>query len=143
MDLSRYATLFLAEGREHLHTCNRLLLELERSPQASEPIVGVFRSMHTLKGMAASMGYQRLAELAHSAESLLALIRERVASAQPETIDLLFQAVDALESGMDEAVAGRDERLDFAELVSPHRAADQYHPLPDRRNARRPGGAGD
>ncbi|MEO8294723.1 MAG: chemotaxis protein CheA [Gemmatimonadota bacterium] len=117
MDLSRYANLFLAESREHLQTCNRLLLELERSPHATEPVVGIFRAMHTLKGMSATMGYENLAALSHHAENLLALLRERVSSAEGDLVDLLFRAVDTLEQSLDEAVAGRDDRLNFAALI--------------------------
>jgi two-component system chemotaxis sensor kinase CheA len=126
MDLSRYANLFLAESREHLQACNRLLLDLERSPHAAEPVVGIFRAMHTLKGMAATMGYANLAALAHRTENLLALLRERVASAEGDLIDLLFRAVDSFEQSLDEAVGGRDDRLNFAALIADlDRAAEQ------------------
>ena len=118
MDLSRYANLFLAESREHLQTSNRLLLELERSPHASEPVVGIFRAMHTLKGMAATMGYANLAALSHRTENLLSLLRERVASAEADLIDLLFRAVDTFEQSLDDAVAGLDDRLDFGSLIA-------------------------
>ena len=126
MDLSRYANLFLAESREHLQACNRLLLDLERSPQASEPVVGIFRAMHTLKGMAATMGYANLAALSHRAENLLALLRERVAPADPVLIDLLFRAVDVFEQSLDDAVAGKDDQLTFGTLIGDlDRAAEQ------------------
>ena len=118
MDLSRYANLFLAESREHLQACNRLLLDLERSPHASEPVVGIFRAMHTLKGMAATMGYANLAALAHRTENLLALLRERVASAEADLIDLLFRAVDTFEQSLDDAVVGKDDGLDFSSLLA-------------------------
>lgn len=118
MDLSRYANLFLAESREHLQACNRLLLELERTPNATEPVVGIFRAMHTLKGMAATMGYENLAGLAHHGENLLSILRERVSGAEGDLIDLLFRVVDTLEQSVDEAVAGRDDRLSFTALIA-------------------------
>ncbi|MEO8199112.1 MAG: chemotaxis protein CheA [Gemmatimonadota bacterium] len=118
MDLSRYANLFLAESREHLQACNRLLLELERTPHASEPVVGIFRAMHTLKGMAATMGYENIAALAHHSENLLSVLRERVAGAEGDLIDLLFRAVDTLEQSIDEAIAGRDDGLNFSTLLA-------------------------
>src|SRR6267378_3731230 len=71
MDLSQYAELFLAESREHLSACNQLLLEWERHPAAPEPVGGIFRAVHTVKGMAATMGYARVADLAHRMENLL------------------------------------------------------------------------
>src|SRR5207253_1932107 len=75
MDLSQYAELFLAESREHLSACNQLLLEWERSPANLAPVGGLFRAVHTVKGMAATMGYARVTDLAHRAENLLDLVR--------------------------------------------------------------------
>jgi two-component system chemotaxis sensor kinase CheA len=107
MDISKYAALFLAESREHLGTCNQLLLEWERAPEASEPVGGLFRSIHTIKGMAATMGYAPVAELAHRMENLLDALRQGRASAGPETFQLLFRAVDALGRGVEDTAAGR------------------------------------
>src|SRR5213075_1962025 len=56
MDLSQYAELFLAESREHLSACNQLLLEWERNPAALQPVGGLFRAVHTIKGMAVANG---------------------------------------------------------------------------------------
>lgn len=117
MDLSRYAALFLTESREHLHACNQLLLDWERDPKATEPVVGIFRAMHTLKGMAAAMGYANLTELAHRTENLLDLLRSDPSAAPRELHDLLFRIVDALEAGADEAVGGGDARLDFSGVL--------------------------
>src|SRR2546427_5113297 len=68
MDLSQYAELFLAESREHLSACNQLLLDWERSPANLAPVGGLFRAVHTVKGMAATMGYARVTDLAHRSE---------------------------------------------------------------------------
>lgn len=118
MDASKYTALFLAESREHLSTCNQLLLEWERDPSATGAVAGLFRSVHTLKGMAATMGFVRLAELTHRAEDLLDAVRAGRVRADGELIDLLFRTVDGLEGGIDPAAAGRDGQLDFAELGS-------------------------
>lgn len=118
MDASKYTALFLAESREHLSTCNQLLLEWERDPAAAGPVTGLFRSIHTLKGMAATMGFVRLAELAHRAEDLLDAVRGGRVTTDGETVDLLFRAVDALEGGLEPAAEGRDGHLDFAALGS-------------------------
>jgi len=113
MDLSQYAELFLAESREHVSACNELLLALERDPSARDPIGGIFRAMHTVKGMAATMGYARVAELAHAAESLLDKIRSSSAPVTSDVLQLLFRAVDALESSIGLAVAGREREADL------------------------------
>ncbi|MGH7591735.1 MAG: Hpt domain-containing protein, partial [Gemmatimonadales bacterium] len=118
MDASKYTALFLAESREHLSSCNQLLLEWERDPSATGAVAGLFRSVHTLKGMAATMGFVRLADLAHRAEDLLDSVRAGRLQADGDLIDLLFRTVDGLESGLEPAAAGRDGQLDFAELTS-------------------------
>lgn len=118
MDLSRYATLFVTESREHLGACSQLLLDWERDPRATEPVVGIFRAMHTFKGMAAAMGYANLTELAHRTESLLDVLRSDPGAASPELHDLMFSIVDALEAGVNDAVAGNDGSLDFTGLLA-------------------------
>jgi two-component system chemotaxis sensor kinase CheA len=117
MDLSRYAALFVTESREQLNACGQALLEWERAPAAAEPVVSLFRAMHTFKGMAAAMGYSNLTELAHRTESVLDLLRSDPASGR-EQIDLFFRIVDALEQGAAQAVEGGDPRLDFAPLLA-------------------------
>src|SRR5215207_9718996 len=105
MDVSKYAALFLAESREHLSTCNQLLLRWEREPEAPEPVSGLFRSIHTIKGMGATMGFTGVAELAHRTESLLDALRQGLIGADGSTFELLFQAVDALGRAVEEAAA--------------------------------------
>ncbi len=125
MDLDKYVALFRADSREHLAQCNALLLEWERAPTASAPLDGLFRSIHTIKGMAATMGYTRLSDLSHALESLLATIRDHERTADPGVIDLCFQAVDLLEAGIDPAAEGRDEELPVDEVLAGLRRAAQ------------------
>ncbi len=114
MDLSKYAALFLAESREHLSACNQLLLEWERAPGAAEPVGGLFRSIHTIKGMGATMGYAGVADLAHRMENLLDALRRDQLTAQAETFQLLFRGVDALGRAVEDAAAGRPGAADPA-----------------------------
>jgi two-component system chemotaxis sensor kinase CheA len=107
MDLARYAALFVAESREHLRACNTLLIAWEREPGAAEPVSGLFRAIHSIKGMAATMGHAQVADVAHHAESLLDAIRGGRVTVRPEYLDLLFRAVDTLEDGVEAAATGR------------------------------------
>jgi two-component system chemotaxis sensor kinase CheA len=118
MDVRRYADLFLAESREHLTAFNHLLLEWERDPAARAPVEGIFRAVHSLKGMAATMGYVGVADLAHRAESLLAVLRGGSPPIAPPQLELLFRAADALESAVGAAVAGRADATDAAGLAA-------------------------
>jgi len=118
MDLSQYAELFLAESREHLSACNQLLLEWERSPANLAPVGGLFRAVHTVKGMAATMGYARVTDLAHRAENLLDLVRRGGRPATDDLLQLLFRARDALEHAVELSVVGREDEIDVAEVVA-------------------------
>jgi len=118
MDLSQYAELFLAESREHLSACNHLLLEWERHPTAPEPVGGIFRAVHTVKGMAATMGYARVAELAHRMENLLDHLRRGTRGVSDDVLQLLFRSADALEKAINLSVVGREREADVAGIAA-------------------------
>lgn len=104
MDLSRYAELFLTESREHLSAMNHALLALESSPQASEPVGAIFRAVHTVKGMSATMGYRAVTELAHEMENVLDRVRRGEIAVAPDVMELLFHAADSLEQAIEGVV---------------------------------------
>jgi two-component system chemotaxis sensor kinase CheA len=121
MDLSKYAALFVAESREHLKACNSSLLEWEAQPAATEPVGRLFRAVHTIKGMAATMGYGSVAQLAHQIENLLDGLRQGRVTATPAIFQLLFRGVDTLGRAVEAAANGIEEALDaglIAELDS-------------------------
>ena len=106
MDASRYAELFLTESQEHLSAINHSLLELERAPGAAEPVAALFRGVHTIKGMAATMGYQAVTDLSHELESLLDRVRRHDVRIDQQVMDVLFKGADVLERTIDAATRG-------------------------------------
>jgi two-component system chemotaxis sensor kinase CheA len=116
-----YADLFLTESREHVAAVNAALLELEREsagPRASEAIAAIFRAVHTIKGMGATMGYAIVAELAHELETVLDRLRRRSLALDGALMDVLFKSADVLERAVEAAVAGRDGEVLAADLVA-------------------------
>ena len=122
MDLTRYADLFLTESREHLSAINHLLLELERDPTAAEPLSAIFRAVHTVKGMSATMGYEAVAALSHELETVLDAIRRGERKITPTIMDVLFEAADVLETGVEQAVRGQDATQETAPVIERLRA---------------------
>ena len=121
MDTARYAELFLTESREHLSAINHGLLDLERRARAREAsaastdadqealratVAALFRAVHTVKGMSATMGYTAVAALSHEMETLLDRVRQGQLTVQPALMDVLFTAADTLESSIERAVGG-------------------------------------
>ena len=122
MDLTRYADLFLTESREHLSAINHLLLELERDPTAAEPLSAIFRAVHTVKGMSATMGYEAVATLTHELETVLDAVRRGERKITPTVMDALFEAADVLETSVEQAVRGQDATSDAAPVIERLRA---------------------
>jgi len=118
MDVSQYLDVFIEESKEHLETLNESLLNIEKDPENLGEINAIFRAAHTLKGMSATMGFNRMSQLTHAMEDVLDGIRNNKLRAGEAIIDLLFKCLDALEKSIiaiaDTAQEGED---DFSELI--------------------------
>jgi two-component system chemotaxis sensor kinase CheA len=106
VDSGQYAELFLTESREHVSAINHSLLELERGVGGDEPVGAIFRGVHTIKGMSATMGYSGVASLSHELETLLDVVRKGGCTVDARLMDLLFRAADLLERAIESAVSG-------------------------------------
>jgi two-component system, chemotaxis family, sensor kinase CheA len=100
--------LFFETSQELLQSLNDDALKLEKSPQDSEVVRSIRRTVHTLKGDAAACGFKELSELAHRLEDALAV--EGVV-APGALVELSFTAADV-----------------FGEMLTAYR---QHTPLPD------------
>ncbi len=117
MDTSKYRDLFVSETREHLVNLNRALLALEKKPGDAALLDEVFRSMHTIKGMAASIGEDLVANLTHQAESLLDRMRRHQVPVTSSHIDLIFTVLDLLEQAVSLIAQGQSPDRSLSEPV--------------------------
>ncbi len=108
MDQARYAELFRTEAGEHLDALDMTLLDFETAPHDGH-VATLFRSMHTVKGMAAAMGYRVVERIAHDLESLLDRVRGGEAVAHHELVTRLFAGTATLRSAVEAAMRARDE----------------------------------
>lgn len=116
MDMTQYLDLFLEESLENVQKLNQNLLEIEKNPGNMDSIDEVFRAAHTLKGMSATMGFESIAQLTHKMENLLDKLRERQIIVNTEIINILFKAVDALETMLDSIRKDMEPNLDIEDL---------------------------
>lgn len=98
---------FVAESRDGIAGAEAALLALEADPANLDAINTVFRAFHTVKGTAAFMGLDAIADFAHHAESLLSRVRERevpytqaVASLALRSSDLLTALLEAVDHAL-------------------------------------------
>ncbi|MGX1264624.1 two-component system chemotaxis sensor kinase CheA [Rossellomorea marisflavi] len=117
MEMSQYLEIFIEESKENLQACNEQLLALEKQPNDLSIVNEIFRAAHTLKGMAATMGYDDLANLTHKMENVLDGIRNGVLAVTPGVLDVVFQAVDDLEAMVFSIADGGDGKRDVSNVV--------------------------
>lgn len=123
MNSAQYAELFLTESREHISAINHSLLELERGAGGrDEPVGAIFRAVHTIKGMSATMGYTSVASLSHELETLLDSMRRGARAVDEPLMELLFQSADVLERAVEGAVHGRSDAAEVEGVVARLRA---------------------
>lgn len=112
MDVSQYLEIFVEETKEHLQGLNDNILVLENEPENKDTINEIFRSAHSLKGMAGTMGYKRMQTLTHDMENVFSEIRNDKLKVTSDLVDILFQCLDALEAYLDNIINTQDEGTD-------------------------------
>jgi len=117
MDTSQYMSMFLEESLENLQTLNESLLDLEQNPNDTDKVNAIFRVAHTIKGMAATMGFTDLAELTHKMEDVLAEFREGDLKVTQDVVTVLFDCLDTLEKMVDNVQEGSDEKIEIASII--------------------------
>lgn len=117
MELNQYLEMFIEESKEHLQACSEHLLELEKNPEDLTIVGEIFRSAHTLKGMAATMGFEDLADLTHKMENILDAIRNNKIKVNAEILDVVFESVDHLEEMVYNIADGGDGKRNVQATV--------------------------
>lgn len=114
MDLRKYIELYLSEGRDHLSNLTQGLKNEDNL--SGETISSLFRSAHSLKGMASSMGFESTSKVAHSLEDLLSKWRngEKI---EITMLERALRGTDLLES-LFEAVEKKGNDEGFEKDVS-------------------------
>ncbi|MGI5962420.1 MAG: chemotaxis protein CheA [Lawsonibacter sp.] len=139
----------------YLYETNNLLEQLDSIVLAAEQedtfhdddINTIFRIMHTIKGSSAMMDFHSLMTVAHRAEDLFSIIRDKSMdivpeSLRPELFDLLFQTIDFFRQEVDhiENNQALTENIDtlvqkintfIQQIQSPSSTASQQSSLPN------------
>ncbi len=89
-------SLFIQEANEHVQTLDEDLVAMESGPHDSERLNRIFRAVHSMKGTAGFFGFNSIVGLAHSMESVMALVREGEMPESKTLLDLLFASTDKL-----------------------------------------------
>lgn len=138
---------YFAECDEHLSAARQVLLALERGVGRSVPdsaaLRDLFRSLHTLKGLAGMVGDSSAESVAHAVEGTLRLAEQRQSALSAAFVDSLFASVDAIERCVAARRAGSTPPdvsavLDDLERAMPAAAEVATGPLAEARTAAAP-----
>ena len=147
IDLTQFYQIFFEETAEHLAAMESLLLGLDVSNPSMDDLNAIFRAAHSIKGGAGTFGFNDMAEVTHTLESLLDKLRKREMALADEMVSAFLEAGDvismqlAAHRGEGEADAGAvramHEKLErLASAAQPAPAS----PSAGERNALLPGG---
>jgi two-component system chemotaxis sensor kinase CheA len=106
-EFEAYRGLFVAESRENHENMVKNLLMLENGSDQNA-IDEIFRSIHTLKGASASMGFADMERLCHTMEDIFQMIRSGTAEMSQDLGNLLLSCSDVLEQMIDDVEGGGD-----------------------------------
>jgi len=106
--MAKYRRIFLEEATDHLGEMSHALLGLEKELAGTEAIDTLFRMAHSIKSMAASLGFEPIADLAQKMEDRMEGVRRAGRVRDSAELAVLFQALEALEGMVAAVAAERD-----------------------------------
>ena len=118
MDTLQYLEMFLGDSMDNLQTLNESLLELEQNPDDMDKLNEIFRVAHTIKGMAATMGFSDIAELTHKMEDVLSEFREGKLKVTQNVVTVLFGCLDTLEKMVNNIEEGIEDKVDITDIMN-------------------------
>lgn len=99
---------FLVEAGEILERLSQQLVDLEQRPDDINLLNAIFRGFHTVKGGAGFLSLTPMVECCHVTENLFDILRNGKRTVTPELMDVVLQALDAVNQQF-EIVSAREE----------------------------------
>jgi Chemotaxis protein histidine kinase and related kinases len=87
---------FAPEAQEYLESLEAQLLRLEKEQGNPDVINQLFRTAHTLKGSAYTVGFQSVGDLTHYIEDFMGAVRDGRIKILPGHADVLLRSVDVV-----------------------------------------------
>jgi len=117
IDLSQFYQVFFEEAAENLDRMEQQLLEVDITAADDEELNSIFRCAHSVKGGAATFGFNDVAELTHQMETLLDKLRRHELEPTAQMVDVLLASGDALRAQLARHQNGEGDEVDTTELL--------------------------
>jgi two-component system chemotaxis sensor kinase CheA len=109
---------FLIEAGEILELLSEQLVTLENNPEDTELLNAIFRGFHTVKGGAGFLSLNPMVAVCHEAENTFDLLRTGKREVSAELMDIILQAVDAINSMFAQTQVGEQQDSAESELLA-------------------------
>ena len=116
MDLSQYKDLFLKEGRDIIEKASKAVMDMEDNPEDGDCVNELFRCFHSIKGMAASMGYEDISKYSHVLEDVLDEMKDGKIGFNKDVSAVLSEGTDSLGDMFDAVEEDRSFEVDINQL---------------------------
>jgi two-component system chemotaxis sensor kinase CheA len=107
--LERFRGLFADESVTRLERIQQLLLGIDQPDSAADALDQIFREVHTIKGAAAVVGFERVSAYAHRLEARLEELRAGRRALTTADVDALLASADELGRLTELALSGNGE----------------------------------
>lgn len=101
IDIRQFYDTFFEEADELLVEMERQLLALDPAAPDVEALHAIFRAAHSIKGGAATFGFQHMTELTHVLESILDRARTGALALREDMVDAFLETKDVLNAQID------------------------------------------
>ena len=108
-DSDEFISIFLSEANEIVEGLENDLVLLEDNKSDEDLLNKIFRSAHTLKSSAGTVGFTTMSELNHVAENLLEKVRSGKLDVTPQMITVLLEFLDTVKLMLQNIVDGNGE----------------------------------
>ena len=108
-DSDEFISIFLSEAKEIVEGLENDLVLLEDNKSDEDLLNKIFRSAHTLKSSAGTVGFTTMSELNHVAENLLEKVRSGKLDVTPQMITVLLEFLDTVKLMLQNIVDGKGE----------------------------------
>lgn len=116
-DLTQFYQVFFEEAGESLAGMEQLLLDMQVDAPDDEALNAVFRCAHSIKGGAATFGFEDVTSLTHVMETLLDKLRRHELALNTRMVDVLLASGDALRAMLTAHQGGTDRPGDVQALI--------------------------
>jgi two-component system chemotaxis sensor kinase CheA len=116
-EISLIKDMFFTETKGYLESVHQPLTELIGTPGNQEQLFEIFRIAHTIKGMAATMGFEKITRLSTVMADVLNELREARLASNEDIIRLITACFDTLKALIDETAAGENWNIEIEPFI--------------------------